>query len=73
MNMHRKSLPTYPRINVRIWVSIRIWDTFIPFPYLQVFQRGAYYAVDVIPGEVAVISLNTMYFYDANKGEFNLA
>jgi len=44
-----------------------IWGTFIPFLYLQVFQRGAYYAVDVIPDEVAVISLNTMYFYDSNK------
>ncbi|KAF8812426.1 hypothetical protein BYT27DRAFT_6418082 [Phlegmacium glaucopus] len=44
-----------------------IWSSFIPFPYLQVFQRGAYYAVDVIPDEVAVISLNTMYFYDSNK------
>ena len=55
------------------WISIRIWSTFIPFHYLQVFQRGAYYAVEVIPDEMAVISLNTMYFYDSNKGEFNLA
>ncbi|RDB22520.1 Endopolyphosphatase [Hypsizygus marmoreus] len=45
----------------------QIWESFIPFPYLQVFHRGAYYAVDVIPDEVAVISLNTMYFYDSNK------
>ncbi|KAF8974554.1 endopolyphosphatase [Flammula alnicola] len=44
-----------------------IWSPFIPFPYLQVFQRGAYYTVEVIPDEVAVISLNTMYFYDSNK------
>ncbi|KAF8897542.1 endopolyphosphatase [Infundibulicybe gibba] len=44
-----------------------IWKTFIPFPDLQVFYRGAYYSVDVIPGQVAVISLNTMYFYDSNK------
>jgi len=45
----------------------QIWDAFIPFPYLQVFQRGAYFSVEVIPNEVAVISLNTMYFYDSNK------
>ncbi|KAG5643953.1 hypothetical protein DXG03_009304 [Asterophora parasitica] len=45
----------------------QIWSTFIPFPYLQVFQRGAYYSVEVIPNEVAAISLNTMYFYDSNK------
>ncbi|KAF7355326.1 RFX-type winged-helix domain-containing protein [Mycena sanguinolenta] len=44
-----------------------IWKAFIPFPYLQIFQRGAYYAVEVIPDAVAVISLNTMYFYDSNK------
>ncbi|KAF9462658.1 Metallo-dependent phosphatase-like protein [Collybia nuda] len=44
-----------------------IWESFIPFPNLQVFHRGAYYSVEVIPGEVAVISLNTMYFYDSNK------
>lgn len=45
-----------------------IWKSFIPFPSYQVFQRGAYYSVEVIPGSVAVISLNTMYFYDSNKG-----
>ncbi|KAF9009052.1 Metallo-dependent phosphatase-like protein [Cyathus striatus] len=44
-----------------------IWSSFIPFPYLQVFQRGAYYSVEVIPNELAVVSLNTMYFYDSNK------
>ncbi|TFK43522.1 endopolyphosphatase [Crucibulum laeve] len=44
-----------------------IWSTFIPFPYLQVFQRGAYYSVEVVPDELAVISLNSMYFYDSNK------
>jgi len=44
-----------------------IWKSFIPFPYLQVFHRGAYFATEVVPGKVAVISLNTMYFYDSNK------
>ncbi|THV08536.1 hypothetical protein K435DRAFT_641814, partial [Dendrothele bispora CBS 962.96] len=43
-----------------------IWASFIPFPYHQVFQRGAYYSVEVIPNSLAVISLNTMYFYDSN-------
>ena len=46
----------------------RIWSSFIPFPSYQVFQRGAYYSVEVIPDKLAVISLNTMYFYDSNKG-----
>jgi len=44
-----------------------IWGAFIPFSSYQVFRRGAYYSVEVIPDEVAVISLNTMYFYDSNK------
>ncbi|KAI5825266.1 hypothetical protein K523DRAFT_375771 [Schizophyllum commune Tattone D] len=43
-----------------------IWKSFIPFHYLQVFQRGAYYATEVIPNQIAVIALNTMYFYDSN-------
>jgi len=44
-----------------------IWKSFIPFPSYQVFQRGAYFSVEVMPGALAVISLNTMYFYDSNK------
>jgi len=47
-----------------------IWKSFIPFPSYQVFQRGAYYSVEVIPDAIAIISLNTMYFYDSNKGTF---
>ena len=46
----------------------RIWESFVPFSYHQVFRRGAYYSAEVISGKVAVISLNTMYFYDSNKG-----
>ncbi|EKM80275.1 hypothetical protein AGABI1DRAFT_120307 [Agaricus bisporus var. burnettii JB137-S8] len=44
-----------------------LWSPFIPFPQRQVFQRGAYYSTEVIPGHLAVISLNTLYFYDSNK------
>lgn len=46
----------------------RIWRAFVPFPSYQVFQRGGYFSVEVIPDSVAVISLNTMYFYDSNTG-----
>ena len=42
----------------------------MPFPSYQVFQRGGYFSVEVIPDSVAVISLNTMYFYDSNTGMF---
>lgn len=51
------------------WISHSLWSPFIPFPQRQVFQRGAYYSTEVIPGHLAVISLNTLYFYDSNKGE----
>ncbi|KAL7282436.1 hypothetical protein ACG7TL_003907 [Trametes sanguinea] len=43
-----------------------IWRAFVPFPSYQVFQRGGYFSVEVVPDAVAVISLNTMYFYDSN-------
>ncbi|KAI0092667.1 Metallo-dependent phosphatase-like protein [Irpex rosettiformis] len=45
-----------------------IWKSFVPFYSYQVFQRGAYYAVEVIPNRLAVVALNTMYFFDSNKG-----
>lgn len=44
-----------------------IWRPFIPFSSYQVFQHGGYFSTEVIPGHVAAISLNTMYWYDANK------
>ncbi|KAH9843836.1 uncharacterized protein C8Q71DRAFT_793476 [Rhodofomes roseus] len=44
-----------------------IWRNFVPFESYQVFQRGGYFSVEVIPAQLAVISLNTMYFYDSNK------
>ncbi|KAI0796639.1 Metallo-dependent phosphatase-like protein [Abortiporus biennis] len=44
-----------------------IWSSFVPFHSFQVFQRGGYYSVEVIPDALAVISLNTMYFFDSNK------
>ncbi|KAI0759898.1 Metallo-dependent phosphatase-like protein [Irpex lacteus] len=44
-----------------------IWKSFVPFHSYQVFQRGAYYSVEVIPNQLAVVSLNTMYWFDSNK------
>jgi endopolyphosphatase len=49
-----------------------IWRAFIPFSQYQVFQHGGYYATEVIPGQVAAISLNTMFWYDSNKGQLRL-
>ncbi|KAG8888432.1 Endopolyphosphatase [Tulasnella sp. 332] len=44
-----------------------IWKSMIPFPAYQVFQRGAYFSVELIPDNLAAISLNTLYWYDSNK------
>ncbi|KZS97587.1 hypothetical protein SISNIDRAFT_472565 [Sistotremastrum niveocremeum HHB9708] len=44
-----------------------IWRPYIPFPSYQVFARGGYFSKEIIPGRLAAISLNTMYFYDSNK------
>lgn len=68
MSFPRKSHFYEMKISADI-LDLRIWKQFIPFPYHQVFQRGAYYSTEVIPGSVAAISLNTMYFYDSNKGK----
>jgi hypothetical protein len=44
----------------------RIWKKFIPDEERHVFERGAYFAVDVIPDRLAVLSLNTLFWYDSN-------
>ncbi|KAI5451729.1 Endopolyphosphatase, variant 2 [Naganishia albida] len=44
-----------------------IWSDFIPAEEYHVFQRGAYFSSEVIPDKLAVISLNTIYWYDSNK------
>lgn len=45
-----------------------MWGSFIP-PDSQVsFLRGGYFSVEVVPGALAVVSLNTMYFYSSNEG-----
>ncbi|KAL1946769.1 hypothetical protein VTO73DRAFT_14873 [Trametes versicolor] len=77
----RKGIPVVPSIgNNDVWPHnimlpgpnsitaefTSIWRAFVPFPSYQVFQRGGYFSVEVIPDSVAVISLNTMYFYDSN-------
>ncbi|KAH7929456.1 hypothetical protein BV22DRAFT_1143330 [Leucogyrophana mollusca] len=45
-----------------------IWKPFIPSVSYPAFRQGAYFSVEVIPDAVAVISLNTMYFFNSNKG-----
>ena len=45
----------------------RIWQQHIPPDQMDVFLRGGYFAKDLIPGRLGVVSLNTLYFYDSNK------
>ncbi|KIM53791.1 hypothetical protein SCLCIDRAFT_409629 [Scleroderma citrinum Foug A] len=44
-----------------------IWQHFIPAGSHASFLRGGYFSVEVIPDALAVISLNTMYFYASNE------
>jgi hypothetical protein len=38
-----------------------VWRDFIPEAQRHQFQQGGWFSVEVIPGKLAVISLNTMY------------
>ena len=35
----------------------------IPEYELHTFERGGYFAVEVVPNKLAIISLNTLYWY----------
>ncbi|EPQ64209.1 Bgt-3374 [Blumeria graminis f. sp. tritici] len=43
-----------------------MWSSFIPKDQIPDFQKGGGYVVEVIPGNLAVLSLNTMYFFTHN-------
>ncbi|RDL41991.1 uncharacterized protein BP5553_01970 [Venustampulla echinocandica] len=43
-----------------------IWSEFIPEEQRHGFRNGGWYYVEVIPGKLAVFSLNTMYFFSNN-------
>lgn len=43
-----------------------IWDKFIPEEQRHGFQRGGWYYVEVVPKQLAVFSLNTLYFFSHN-------
>ncbi|CCX12225.1 Metallo-dependent phosphatase-like protein [Pyronema domesticum] len=57
---------------------VELWKEFIPEDQYHIFHKGAYFSQQVVPGKngkvgagsdggLVVISLNTIYFYDANK------
>ncbi len=43
-----------------------IWRKFIPEEQRHGFERGGWFSVEVIPNQLAVFSLNTLYFFDSN-------
>lgn len=43
-----------------------IWSNFIPEEQQRVFARDTSFFVEVIPGKLAVLSINTLYLYKAN-------
>lgn len=43
-----------------------IWRQFIPEAQKHSFEQGGWYYVEVIPNELAVFSLNTLYFFGSN-------
>ncbi|KAF2735214.1 Endopolyphosphatase [Polyplosphaeria fusca] len=47
---------------------LKIWRGLIPEAQRHQFQQGGWFYVEVIPGKLAVISLNTLYFFDSNSG-----
>ena len=52
------------------WLSYYgdIWRRFIPEEQRHSFEFGGWFYVEVIPGRLAVFSLNTLYFFDRNAG-----
>ncbi|CAG8263053.1 unnamed protein product [Penicillium nalgiovense] len=44
-----------------------IWNPFIPEDQRHTFVEGGWFTAEVVPGRLAVISLNTMYFFDSNS------
>lgn len=44
----------------------RIWKDLIPEAQKHQFERAGWFYVEVIPGKLAVFSLNTMYFFGNN-------
>lgn len=44
----------------------KIWRKFVPQLQLHIFNRGAYFFQEVIPNQLAVLSINTLYLFQSN-------
>ncbi|KFH41182.1 Endopolyphosphatase-like protein [Hapsidospora chrysogenum ATCC 11550] len=58
----------YPGPNKWTRKFSEIWHRFIPEVQRHSFTHGGWFWVEVIPDQLAVFSLNTMYFFDRNAG-----
>lgn len=45
---------------------LSIWKAFVPAEEYHTVARGAYFSREVIPDQLVVVSLNTMYFCKPN-------
>jgi endopolyphosphatase len=45
-----------------------MWKPFIPEEQIHSFEFGGWFSVEVVPAQLAVFSLNTLYFFDRNAG-----
>lgn len=57
----------WPGPNDVISAFTDIWSDIIPEFQLHTFQLGGYFTKEVIPNKLAIISTNSMYWYDSNK------
>lgn len=46
---------------------LKIWRKFIPEEQRHGFATGGWFFVEVVPNKLAVLSLNTLYFFDSNS------
>lgn len=44
----------------------RIWKDMVPEEQVHIFDRGACFMVEAIPGKLAVLSINTLYWFESN-------
>lgn len=44
----------------------KVWKNFVPQAQLNIFNKGVYYFEEVIPGHLAVLSINTLYLFQSN-------
>ena len=56
------------KVGPNVWTKrfVSIWDRFIPEEQRHAFIAGGWFTSELIPGKLAAISLNTMYFFDSN-------